>query len=611
MVRFSSLRAGMVLCCLGVTFVALIVRVGYLQTSVRDQIIRQADRQQHRTETLYARRGSIFDANGMLMAGTVQTTSLFIDPKFMLDQFQSEGRSLIDLDRAIDRLAEIIDRDPLELHNLLADRSTSRFIRIADHLDEPTIQAIRALRLPGAGFTYVNERYYPMGSIAAHVLGGVGTEGVGLEGLELRFERLLAGRNGYQRVMKDARRRPIAATAEDYLPPLNGQHLILTIDAHIQMIVEQELAAQCVRFGAKRGEAVVLDPRNGDILAMANWPTFNPQNLADSTPDLRRNRCVTDPFEPGSIIKPFIVGPAIAWNISRAGEVFPINGPTHVTSYGRRITDVHPYRALALWDVLVKSSNVGMSMLATRMGNANLHRALSSSGFGQRTGVDLPGEDPGLVNPLARWSKYSTDSVAQGYEMMVTPLQMARAMAIYANGGRLVTPRIVKGVLDENGQIISKTPETGLSMLPEVVDPITAAQVKRILADVPVRGTAQRARSQTYTIFGKTGTAHSARGGSYNDSNYTSSFVGGAPAENPRVVIAFHLHDTDKSKGHYGGLVSAPGAGRALERICAYLQVPASPPLPLPPPHVADVLYAFDPKVYEPRRNRSIASVRD
>jgi cell division protein FtsI (penicillin-binding protein 3) len=542
----------------------------------------------------------------MLMAGTVQTMSLFVDPKFMQEEFQADGRSLVDMDKAVERLAETIDRDPFEISQMLGDRHESRFIRIADNLDENTCRAIEKLKLPGVGLMPTNVRYYPMGAIGAHVLGGTGGDGAGLEGLELKFEKLLAGRDGYKRTLKDARRRPIAVNAEDYLPPQNGQHLMLTLDTNIQMIAEQELAAACEQWGAKRGEVVVMDPRTGDVLALANWPAFNPQNLQDSTQETRRNRCLTDPYEPGSTIKPFIVGPVIGWNLAKLTEIFPINGPVYRTPYNRKITDVHPYEKLALWDVIVKSSNVGMSMLAERIGNPNLWKALASFGFGRETGIELPGEDPGMLNPLKKWNKYSTESVAQGYELLVTPLQLARGMCAYANGGRLVQPRLVKGVLDDAGHVISRTPTSQLKMLPEVVDPMTAAEIKRVLADVPVRGTAQKARSITWNLFGKTGTAHTAKDGSYNQENYTSSFVGGAPYENPRLVIAFIIHDPDRSKGHYGGLVSAPSASRVLERSLAYLQVPASPALAPPPPQIANVLYAFDAKAYT-RRGPAVA----
>lgn len=606
MTQPSSIRASIVFGLLVCAFAVLLGRVGYLQSWGAQQNIARAERQQFQREPLFARRGSIFDRNGMLMAGTVQSQSLFIDPKFMREQFVAEELdpqvAMID---AIKKLCYLVDRDWRDVIATLTDKPDARFVRIADNLDERTMQEIDKLDLPGVGFTPYNVRYYPMGSVAAHILGGVNADG-GLEGVELKFNKLLAGRDGSKRTLKDARRRPLFVDADDYIPAQHGQHLILTIDANIQTIVEQELASACEKYKARCGEAVVLDPWTGDVLALANYPTFNPQVLGEASAERRLNRAIVVPYEPGSTLKPFIAGPALSAKITRPSEVFPINGPAWPAGYGHRIIrDVHGYSRLALWDVLVKSSNIGMCMLGQRMGNGGLYQALTGFKFGQRTGIELPGEDPGLVNPLKRWNRFSTESIAQGYEMRVTPLQLARGISAYANGGRLVEPRVVKGTVTEDGKIDANY-RIPLSKLPQVIDADTSAQVRRILCDVVVRGTAQRARSGTYNFFGKTGTAHSAVNGSYNESNYTSSFVGGGPYENPRLVVAMVIHDPDKSLAHYGGTVAAPAAGKVLERSLAYLQTPASPDLPLPAPILQDVLYAFDPKVYSRRETASV-----
>jgi cell division protein FtsI/penicillin-binding protein 2 len=256
--------------------------------------------------------------------------------------------------------------------------------------------------------------------------------------------------------------------------------------------------------------------------------------------------------------------------------------------------------------VLVKSSNIGMCMLGQKMGNQRIYNAIRSFGFGQRSGVDLPGEDPGLVNPLRKWTKYSTESVSQGYEVMVTPMQLARAFCAYANGGRLVTPRIVKGTLEADGSVAKRYENDGLQLMPRAIDPNTSAEVRRVLADVVVRGTATKARSKVWNIFGKTGTAHVSSGkGGYSDSKYTSSFMAGAPFEDPRVVVVMIIHEPDKAaaqaKGlmHYGGAVAAPGAARVIERTLAYFAVQPSRDLPLPPPQVAGVLYNYNEKLYK------------
>ncbi|MBC7784441.1 MAG: penicillin-binding protein 2 [Burkholderiales bacterium] len=611
MVAPSSFRASGVFLLIVLIFGALIGRVGYLQSWGSQKNIARAERQQFQAEPLFARRGSVFDRNGMLMAGTVQSQSLFVDPKFMADEFKNLGlEPLLEMDQAVGRICKIIDRNPLEISQLLGDRAQSRFVRLADNLDEATIRAIDRLDLPGIGFSPSNIRYYPMGSIASHVLGGVGSDGNGLEGVELKFNKLLAGRDGNKRTLKDARRRPISVDADDYVAAQHGQHLILTIDANIQTIVEQELAAACEKFKAENGEAVVMDPWTGEVLALANYPTFNPQVLNEATQERRRDRALTDPYEPGSTIKPFIVGPALQSKVTRSAEVFPVNGISWPAGYGRRmIRDVHGYQRLALWDVLVKSSNIGMCMLSQRMGNKGLHDALKSFDFGKRTGIELPGEDPGLVNPLKKWNRFSTESIAQGYEMRVTPLQLARGMCAYANGGRLVQPHVVEGTVGPDGRIVRDASRKQFSQAPQVIGADAANQVRRILCDVVVRGTATRARSTTYNFFGKTGTAHSAKNGAYNEDNYTSSFIGGGPYEHPRLVIAMVIHNPDKSLAHFGGTVAAPAAGQVLQRSLEYLQIAASPDLPLPPPQVQDVLYAFDPSVY--RKKSVTVSIKE
>ncbi len=600
MVAPSSNRASLVFTLIVIGFAALVGRVGYLQSWGSQKNIARAERQQFQTEPLFARRGSIFDRNGMLMAGTVQSQSLFVDPKFMAKAFEEDDKEpLLEMDKAVGQLCRIIDRDPLEVSQLLGDKSQSRFVRLADNLDETTIRAIDKLDIPGVGFSPSNIRYYPMGSIASHILGGVGAEGSGLEGVELKFNKQLAGRDGTKRTLKDARRRPIFVDSDDYVQPQHGQHLILTIDANIQTIVEQELSSACNKFKAQSGEAIVMDPWTGEVLALANYPTFNPQVINEAPADNKRNRALTDPYEPGSTLKPFIVGPALEAKITRPSEVFPINGPAWPAGYGHRIIrDVHPYGKLALWDVLVKSSNIGMCMLAQRMGNKGLYDALTEFQFGKKTGIELPGEDQGLVNSFRKWNRFSTESIAQGYEMRVTPLQLARAMCVYANGGRLVQPHVVQGTVEADGRVNKSTKPSQFTKLPTVINAESASQVRRILSDVVVRGTASRARSATYNIFGKTGTAHSAKNGAYNEENYTSSFIGGAPFENPQLVIALVIHNPDKSLAHYGGTVAAPAAGNALERSLQYLQVAPSPDLPLPPPQIADVLYAYDANLY-------------
>jgi cell division protein FtsI (penicillin-binding protein 3) len=609
---FSSSRAAVVLGGLAVALAGLVGRVAYLQTAGRAVALRRADRQQHQTEPLPARRGCIYDRNGVLLAGTAEAGTVYADPALLVAHYQSPGHSLVEMDDAVDNLARLLRIRPADLSRKLSDKSNRHYLKLAEAIDGPTADAVRALAIPGVGVTPAPARYYPMGTLAAHVLGGVGTGGVGLEGVEWKFNRDLAGVDGRERVLKDARRRAVGVTDDDYLAPRQGHHLVLTIDANIQAMAEQELADTCAKYSAPQGEVVVMDPRTGDVLALANWPTYDPAAAAATNKEVRRDNAITKAYEPGSTIKPFIVGPSLSWGLASETDMFHTGGLHYTTPYGRHITDVHGYDQLCLWDVLVKSSNIGMSMLGERLGNSRLHAALAGWNFGQPTGLELPGEKPGQLNPLPMWNHFSTESVSQGYEVMVTPLQLARAFCGYANGGRLVTPHLIRGVIDDDGQTVDLAPRPPLSQMPRVIDPQSAAEIKRILVDVPIRGTAAGTgtRSLEWNIFGKTGTAHISEGpAGYSQTRFHSSFIGGAPAERPQLVIAFVVHDPDKAKAHYGGWVAAPGASRVLQRALAYLQVPPSPDLPMPPANVVPLLVGWSPRWYsrDPKDQPKIA----
>jgi cell division protein FtsI (penicillin-binding protein 3) len=597
-IEFPLRRALLMLASVPVCMGALLWRVQWLQTDGAEPIVERTIKQQSTTEVLIARRGSVFDSTGQLLAASILSDIVFIDTQFMVEAY--EGRGAMDMERDLGVLGKFIDRDPFELVQLVGDRYPDRFVEIAHDLGPETSQRIRDLKIPGVGLSPVNRRIYPMGSLAAHLLGSVGADGNGVEGVELTANTQLSGKAGSRTSLKDARRNNIGTAADQFTPPQHGKHVVLSIDANIQLIAERELARTVREFKASSGECILLDPHTGDILALANFPTFTPQFASEAPAEMRTNRALVMPYEPGSTIKPFIVAAALDQRLIDLDHTWTLHGPKWQTPYGRTITDVHGYDTLVTWDVLVKSSNIGMSQIVEQMGNPQLEAALRNFGFGSRTRTDLPGDaaSAGQLAPVRRWTRASPESLAQGYEMLVTPMQMVRAMAVIANDGRLVDPRLVKGTLLDDGQL--SAPKVELET--QVVSPATAVQVRRILADVPVRGTAKKARSSRYNLFGKTGTAHRAVNGAYNTTNYTASFVGGAPYENPRLVIAMVIHDPDASqKMHYGGIVAAPAASRVLEQSLQYLGVPESPTLPLPPASIAERLYDFDAKEYEPR----------
>jgi cell division protein FtsI (penicillin-binding protein 3) len=651
MSQFSLGRAALLMAAGCAAFAALTGRVAYLQTYGREITVRQAERQQHRQQILPARRGGIFDRNGVLMAGTIQSKVLFADPKFMMDEFQAradeELKARADAaerrargkatsapttkstqtfpgryapwdgvgaarNAALTEVADLVGIKPADLIGRVDAKQDSEFVKLAVRVSDDTADAIAKLKIPGIGFLPMPVRNYPMEDLASHILGGISSDGVGLDGLEQKYDRVLNGRDGFLKERTDSRGRPIETTEDDFVAPVHGEHLVLTIDANIQMIAEQELRATIEKFSAKRGEVVVMNPWTGEVLALANYPTYRTEDYLASAdadkhrvlgdPPAVRNSALVAPYEPGSTIKPFIASPALQWKVTRVGEMFDTHNGHYTTSYGRGITDVHEYSRLALWDVLVKSSNIGMALLGERLGNAKLREALSGFEFGRPTGIELPGESGGVLYSLPNWTKYSTESVSQGYEVMVTPLQLARGMCAIANGGQLLRPTIVKGVVDDQGEV---TALPNLKLSPgegrQVLEPETAAQVRRVLADVLVRGTGMHARSDLYNVFGKTGTAHLTEPGKkvYSQDKYTSSFIGAAPYEHPQLVVAFIIHEAKKSgKNYYGGTTAAPGAVQTLERSLRYLGVEPSPKLAPPPPEMVPLLYNYSEKAY-------------
>ncbi len=629
--RNRLLPAATVFGVIGLAMVYLGGRVAYLQTNDKNDQRKKLELQQYRTEVLQARRGCIFDRNGLLLAGNERRYNVFIDPKFMMGEFANLKIKPTDgsdpevarkrlWQEAVQKICTTVGITEAEFAGSVKDWSTQKYVRIAIEKPEEVALAVSKLRMtvpgwkqdqpiPGVGTTAVTIRTYPMGTMAAQLLGGVSADGGGLEGLELQFDSLLAGRNGFCREQTTKERRGFDVADDDLQLPVHGQHLVLTIDANIQTIAEKELTEACVENQVDRGECVVLDPKTGEVLAMAHWPTYDPADVRNiRTPKGKvnpvKNRALYDAYEPGSTIKPFIVSPALADGVTTISEMWHTQTP-YITATGRRITDHGSgYPTLSTWDVLVKSSNVGMVHLAERLGSTRLRDELTRWEFGQKTGIELRGESRGRLKPLTSIGKKDVESMGMGYALMVTPVQLVRGIAAIANGGILPPVEIIKGEVAADGSIKDlnlphKEPR-------RVLDAATAADVRRILADVPIRGTAKAVspRPVTWTVFGKTGTAHVVSGSRYTD-KYTASFIGGAPLEDPRLVIAVVLHEVPKlsKDAYFGGKASAPAAIAILERSLNLMQVPASPPIPLPPDSVK--LWNYKPDEYKLFREKT------
>ena len=559
---------------LGVFLAALGGWLAYLQVVVPEPLAQRAAKQVHMQMPIRARRGNLLDARMRILASSVEVPSVFADPFVIEDPSDAAARA-----------APVLGMDPDVLYRLLVEDPERRFVWLARRVSPETAAAVRRLKVYGIGLTAEWERHYPYGTLAAHVLGFIGREEQGLEGAERLFEERLRGRDGRAYVLADGRRRPIWSEPDQFAPAEDGQSLVLTIDAVIQSVAEDAVAEACEKFHAASATAIVMDPRTGAILAMANVPTFDP-NRYDAYPvDARRNRAVTDPSPPGSTAKPFFASRALEQNVVRLGEVLYCEDGFWAAE---RLHDAgHRYGNLTFEEIVIKSSNIGMAKLGKRLGNERLYAGLEAFGFGRRTGVWLPGESAGCVHALARWTKYSTTRVPFGQEFTSTPLQLLTAFAAIANEGCLVRPQIVRGALDGRGEVVADLAKP--EIVGQAIRPETArTMIQQVLVGVVERGTGTACRLEGYRIFGKTGTAQKIdpETGAVSHTRFIGTFLGGAPAETPRIVVLVSVNEPDRSLGYYGGTVAAPAVKKILQEALPYLGVSPRPVVHEGPPTV-------------------------
>ena len=566
----------------GVLLIGGATRLVYIETTQGEALRGDAARQQTVTRTIPAQRGEILDTRGRVLAGTVRRPSVFVDP------------ALVDDTRfAACSIAPVLGLDPAGLQCLLDEHRQERFIwlkrRISDDELERFKQVVGARRLRGFAVQYEPMRIYPQARLAAHVLGFVGCDAQGLGGIEQVYDNVLRGTPGRRTATVDVGRRCVRSKVKEYAPARDGATVVLTIDVYTQQIAQEALARAVEKHDAEWGTAVVVDPMSGEVLAMATVPDFDPAaaippGFGQMSPADRdavkarwRNRAVTDSYEPGSIFKPFIASCALDERVTQIDEIFRINGPTH--RFGRRtIHDTHAYGSLALHEIISKSSNIGMGLVGAQCGNERLYRYVRMLGFGDITGVELPGEHTGQVNDMSRWTSFSTQSVPIGQEIAVTPIQIVTAFSVFCNGGVLLRPRIVRGVIAANGETLvdRSRPVAVRRVLDEEMADVFR---RRALVEVVQSGTGKQARIPGYQVFGKTGTAQIAQpdGRGYTPGAYVGSFVGGAPASRPRVVVLASIYRPRK-QGYYGGVVAAPVVKEIIAETLAYMQVPQELP---------------------------------
>ncbi len=546
---------------------ALTIRVVEVQWWRHVEFARRADRIQSWTEPVPARPGVIRDRAGRVLAASTTVQSLYLDP-LRID----------DPEDVAARLASVLPLDADRLATRLRNSADSRFLWVQRRLSSDLAAAVQALGLPTGSYGFREEfqRHYPQGPIAAHVLGLRDIDSVGRGGLEEACDSLLRGSAGERRVRRDARGYVVEVLEEESRPVCHGGEVHTTLDSLLQGQVETRLAALAEKHAPISCTAIVMIPDTGEILAMASHPTFDPNAPQSVAPGAWKNQALASVFEPGSTFKPLIVAWALDRELLERDEMLHCGWGSY--RMGRRILhDHHAYGELSVTDVLVKSSNVGMAKIGERLTNAELHRACITFGFGRPTGLGLPGELGGLLRPLSAWNGYSTGSIPMGQELAATPLQIITAHAALANGGRLVTPRLIRRTSGE-------TTSVGTAMAPvvaPVVTPETAAWiVSEPMREVVSRGTGKEARLPGYSVFGKTGTAQvvDAETGRYCHDRHICSFLCGAPANDPRVLVLVVVEEPRGEGAQYGGTVAAPAARDILRQSLTYLNVP--PDLP-------------------------------
>ena len=536
----------------------ILYRLAQLQIRDHEHYSQRAEGQHHRKVELLAPRGTIFDARGRELAVSVEVDSVWVDPSRVEDTAAMVGQ-----------LAEVLKIDRQALARSMG--GAREFAWVARLLDPPQAAAVRELRLPGVRYLKESKRYYPMRQVASQVVGFAGVDNRGLEGIEGAYNNLVAGKAARRGVVRDARRGTVLLPNLSFRDPEPGGDLYLTIDVWIQYLLEKELTAAVQRTGARSGTALILDPHSGAILAMASVPTFDPNRFGDYSRDQWRNRAVTDALEPGSTFKMVTAAAALEANLVDPTDIFDCERGSIVVK-GKRIHDHHPFDRLTFQEVIAKSSNVGAIKVGLLAGESALYEQIRKFGFGRLTGIDLPGESAGLLEPVERWHRRAVAYISFGQGLSVTSVQLASAFAAIANGGQLYRPYVVEAVSKDGvRQPVEGKPEA----IGQAVSASTARTLERLLETVVEEGTGRKAAIDGYRVAGKTGTAQkAAASGGYAAGRYVASFVGFAPARRPRLVGLVALDEPNPKRGYHGGDVAAPVFAAVVGPVLLYLGVP-------------------------------------
>jgi cell division protein FtsI (penicillin-binding protein 3) len=557
-VRWIRFRVLLVATGLLFGFLLLIARSFQIQFFQWEGWASVANKQIRRDLHFEARRGEIYDRNGQELAVSIELESLAANPRAIKDP---EGTAK--------KLATVVAVPASRLGKKL--RQHRAFVWLKHYLTPRQADAVRALGLEGIHFVKENRRYYPNLELAGHLLGFVGRDHIGLEGLEVAQDLLLSGEPGTYPGAKDARGQIIYTHG---LPAESGPQaysLRLTLDKRIQYIAERELQKTVTDYGAKGGMTVVTEPQSGEILAMAVVPSFNPNSFSSYGPAVWRNRAVTDAFEPGSTFKIFLIAAALEEALVHPDDLFYCeNGKYKVMNH--TIHDLKKFGWLSLAQILRFSSNIGAAKVSEKLGSSRFYHYIRSFGFGAPTELGLPGETTGLIRPPDQWTPVDLAAASFGQSLSVSATQLAMALGAVANDGLLMQPLLIKEVLDGQGRVVKQNHSR---VVRRVISAATAERLKDLLADVlKPGGTGARAALAQYQAAGKTGTAQKSnhKSGGYEDDRYTASFVGFAPVTDPKILVVVVINEPQK--GHYGGVVAAPAFRRIAQQTLHALQVP-------------------------------------
>jgi cell division protein FtsI (penicillin-binding protein 3) len=551
-------------------FVLVAMRAFDLQVLQEQQWDERAERQHQKVIPLTPQRGTIFDSNGEELAVSVDVDSIYAEPRKLENRTDSARK-----------LAKALDLNLRVVNAKL--KGNNNFVWLKRQVTPAQSDQIKKMQLSGVGMIKEPRRFYPNSNIAAHLLGFTGLDPKGLEGLELKYDKMILGRGGYLVMERDALGRGLGAGTPQVQGATRGHDLYLTIDKNLQYLAERELSEGLSESDAKAGTVVMLEPFTGKVLAMASYPEYNPNAFFRFKPYQWRNRAVCDSFEPGSTFKIFLMAAALNEAVISTTQKIDCENGTYRVG-GKEIHDHKKYQKLTPAEIIKYSSNIGSAKIGKLLERKIFHSYIEAFGFGQQTGIDLPGEAVGLVRPPNKWFEVDLAAVSFGQGISVTPIQLATATAAIANGGYLMEPYIVDRVVDSLGQVTKQNQ-------PRIVRKVVARDVAQVVSRMMEMtteedGTATNARVPGYRVAGKTGTAQKvdAVTGGYSSDKRVASFVGFLPVEAPRLVILVAIDEP--KKGVYGGLIAAPVFSRIATQAMQYLKVapkeemPAGEPLP-------------------------------